>query len=153
MKVINKSLEVGIPTATAFSEWTRFEDLPRFLPGVAEVRCSGDDYLYWVAEVGGLERVWELEIAERVAGERLAWRTVRGPRTWGCVSFDEVSPTRCRIRVEMSYDPQGFLGLVGDYFGLADRWVARSLETFRQLMEEPDTEFGKLPPAEYLVGQ
>lgn len=151
MKVIRKSLEVAVPVSTAFAEWTRFEDLPRFLPGVVEVRSCGDDYLYWVAEVGGLERVWELEIAERVPDESVAWRTVRGPRTWGCVAFEERSPTCCCIRVEMNYDPQGFLALVGDYFGLADWWVSKSLDRFKEMMEEGD--FSRLPPAELLIGQ
>jgi uncharacterized membrane protein len=153
MKVISKSLDVAVPVSTAFAEWTRFEDLPRFLPGVVEVRSVGGDYLYWVAEMGGLERVWELEIAERVEDERVAWRTVRGPRTWGNLFFEELSPGRCRIRIEMSYDPQSFLALVSDYFGVADRWVGRSLEAFKRVMEEPDSELCKLPPAEHLIGQ
>lgn len=153
MTVINKSLEVDVPVSTAYAEWTRFEDLPRFLPGVVEVRCSGDDYLYWRAEIAGIERVWEFEITERVEERRIAWRTYHGARTWGSMVFEELSPTRCRIDVEMNHDPQGFLALVSDYFGLADRWVGRSLETFKRLMEEADADFGKLPPAEYLIGQ
>jgi uncharacterized membrane protein len=153
MTVIRRSVEVAIPAHAAYEEWTRFEHLDRFLPGVREVRLIGDDRLYWDAEVAGIEREWEFEITENIADRRLAWRTLVGPRTWGNMLFQPLGPERCRVLVEMEHDPQGFVALVSDYLGVADRWVGRSLETFRSLMEDAEKSFAKLPPEELLVGQ
>jgi uncharacterized membrane protein len=153
MTVIRRSVEVAIAAHAAYEEWTRFEDLPRFLPGVRDVRRLGDDRLYWNAEVAGLDREWEFEITESIADRRLAWRTLVGPRTWGSMLFEPIEPERCRVSVEMEHDPHGFVELVSDYLGVADRWVARSLERFRFSMEDAETGFAKLPPEELLVGQ
>jgi uncharacterized membrane protein len=153
MSIITKAIEVEIPIATAYEEWTRFEDLTRFLPGVTEIRRAGERRLHWRANVAGIERTWELEIVEQVPEQRVAWRTLSGPSTWGSLAFERLSPSDCLLAVEMHYDPQGFLEIVTDYLGIAGRWVARSLERFKRIAEAGATTFGRLPRAEDMIGQ
>jgi uncharacterized membrane protein len=37
-RVIESSIEVAVPVSVAYSQWTQFEEFPRFMQGVDEVR-------------------------------------------------------------------------------------------------------------------
>jgi uncharacterized membrane protein len=50
MTTIEKSIEVNVPVRTAYNQWTQFEDFPRFMEGVQEVRQLDDKRLHWRAE-------------------------------------------------------------------------------------------------------
>ena len=53
MTVIHKSIDIDVPVRTAYDQWTQFEDFPRFLDGVKEVRQLDDKRLFWRAEILG----------------------------------------------------------------------------------------------------
>jgi uncharacterized membrane protein len=53
MANIEKTIDVDVPVSTAYNQWTQFEDFPRFMEGVQEVRQLDDTRLHWVADVGG----------------------------------------------------------------------------------------------------
>ena len=152
MSTVIKSIDVDVALSTAFEEWTRFEELPRWMLGVAEVRRLGDRHLYWRAELSGTERQWELEITEIVPERKVAWTSCSGPRNHGAVVLEPL-PCGTRVTMQIHYDPLTFVGTVTDLLGLLSRWVDRSLRLFKELMERPDATFGRLPPAEELIGQ
>jgi uncharacterized membrane protein len=39
---IEETIEVAVPIATAYNQWTQFEDFPKFMEGVEEVRQLDD---------------------------------------------------------------------------------------------------------------
>ena len=53
MATIEESIDVEVPVETAYNQWTQFEEFPRFMEGVEEVRQLDDTRLHWVAELGG----------------------------------------------------------------------------------------------------
>ena len=59
MSIIEQSIDVNVPVRTAYDQWTQFEEFPRFMEGVREVRQLDDRRLAWCAEVGGKEKRWE----------------------------------------------------------------------------------------------
>ena len=61
MSNIEQSIDVNVPVRTAYDQWTQFEEFPRFMEGVREVRQLDDKRLAWCAEVGGKEKRWHLE--------------------------------------------------------------------------------------------
>src|SRR5215204_1583951 len=61
-----QTIEVDVPIATAYNQWTQFEDFPRFMEGVEEVRQLDDRRLHWVAEFGGERHEWDAEIVEQM---------------------------------------------------------------------------------------
>ena len=65
MSTIEQSVEVNVPVRTAYNQWTQFEDFPRFMEGVEEVKQITDTRLRWRAEIAGQEREWEAEIDEQ----------------------------------------------------------------------------------------
>jgi hypothetical protein len=47
------SIEVDVPISTAYNQWTQFEEFPRFMKDVEEVRQIDDTHLHWRANIAG----------------------------------------------------------------------------------------------------
>ena len=139
---IEEEIEVAVPVATAYNQWTQFEDFPRFMEGVDEVRQLDDTLLRWAATVAGKHAEWDAKIIEQEPDRRIAWESVDGKQTRGTVSFEEVGPDRSLIRLQMSYTPEGVTEKVGSAVGLDNRRIRGDLERFRDLIEAMQVETG-----------
>src|SRR5207253_6508562 len=78
MAKIEKSVDVNVPVTTVYNQWTQFEEFPRFMEGVKEVRQLDDKRLYWRAEIAGKEKEWNAEISDQVPDQRVAWHSTTG---------------------------------------------------------------------------
>ena len=78
MSSIEKNIEVDVPVRTAYNQWTQFEEFPRFMEGVKEVRQLDAKRLHWRAEIGGKELDWTAEITQQLPDERITWRSTSG---------------------------------------------------------------------------
>ena len=56
---IEKSIEVDAPVATVYNQWTQFEEFPRFMDGVEEVRQLDAKRLHWRASIHGRRVEWD----------------------------------------------------------------------------------------------
>ena len=106
MSTIEKSIEVNVPVSTAYNQWTQFEDFPKFMEGVKEVKQLDDKRLHWRAEIAGKEKEWDAEITEQIRDKRIAWRSRTGAPNAGVVTFHQISPTTTRIMLQLEYDPE-----------------------------------------------
>jgi uncharacterized membrane protein len=94
---------------TVFDLWSNFENFPRFISHVREVRRQNDRRSQWVvAGPAGAPIRWDTETTVFVPNELIAWRTVPGSAVQhaGTVRF-EPSPAGTRVHIEMSYNPPG----------------------------------------------
>jgi uncharacterized membrane protein len=135
MAVITHSIEVNAPLQTVYNQWTRFEEFPRFMEGVDEVRQDGPNRIFWKAKIGGKEKEWEAEITEQVPNTRIAWRSVEGVSNRGAVTFEELDISQTRITLTMEYEPEGFIEEAGDALGIPLGQVAEDLNRFREFIE------------------
>lgn len=142
MSTVEKSIEVNVPVSTAYNQWTQFEDFPKFMEGVKEVRQLSDTQLHWCASIAGKEEEWDAEITEQVPDQRIAWTSRGGTRNGGVVTFHRVSDDVTRIMLQIDYDPQGFTENVGDALGLVSRRVEGDLERFKDFIESRGQETG-----------
>ena len=46
MNTVEKSIVVDVPVRAAYNQWTQFEEFPRFMEGVEEVRQEGDTHTH-----------------------------------------------------------------------------------------------------------
>ncbi len=60
----------------------------------------------------------------------------------GVVTFHYLAPDKCRIMLQMKYDPEGFVENVGDALGAAKVRVKGDLERFKQFIESQGRETG-----------
>ena len=65
MSNIEQSIEVAVPVRTAYDQWTQFEEFPRFMEGVEEVRQIDDTHMHWKTKVAGREKEFDAKITEQ----------------------------------------------------------------------------------------
>jgi uncharacterized membrane protein len=142
MSTIEKSIEVNVPVHTAYNQWTQFDDFPRFMEGIKEVRQLDDTHLHWRAEVGGKDKEWDAEITEQIPDKRIAWRSVSGARNAGVVTFHHIDDTTTRIMLQLDYEPEGIMENTGDITGMVSHRVEGDLERFKDFIESRGAETG-----------
>jgi uncharacterized membrane protein len=140
MGAITHSIEVNAPLQRVYNQWTQFEEFPRFMEGVDEVKQAGPNRLFWKAKIGGKEKQWEAEITEQVPNERVAWQSVDGTPNRGAVIFEALDVSRTRVTLTMEYEPEGFVEKAGDALGIPLSEVEGDLSRFREFMEKGGTE-------------
>ncbi len=142
MERLQKTFEIGVPVSTAYNQWTQFEDFPRFMDGVVEVRQLDDTHIHWRASLAGTEREWDAEITEQVPDRVIAWRSISGVPNAGAVRFEPLSPERTRVSLEMQYEPQSAAEKAGDALGVVSRKLDRTIEDFSDFIEKRGRETG-----------
>ena len=142
MSTIEQSIDVNVPVHTVYNQWTQFEEFPRFMEGVEEVRQLDDRRLHWRANIGGRVEEWDAVITEQHPDERVAWKNTTGAPNAGVVTFHRLADTKTRIMLQMEYDPQGVVENLGDLFGVVSRRVANDLERFKEFIEARGQETG-----------
>ena len=136
------TIKVQVPIEFAYNRWTQFEEFPRFMEGVEEVRQLDDRRPHWVAEFGGERHEWDAEIVEQHAEERVAWRNTDGKDNAGVVTFHRIDDGVTRVAVQMDFVPEGLKEKIGDALGVPDRRVKGDLERFKQFIESRGQETG-----------
>lgn len=142
METIDKSIEVAVPVRTAYNQWTQFEEFPRFMEGVIEVRQMGEKRLHWIAKIAGREKEWDAEIFEQIPDQRIAWRSMEGAKNSGLVEFHPLDANRTEVRLRLNYDPEGALEEVGDALGVVTARVTGDLKRFKEFVESRGVETG-----------
>jgi uncharacterized membrane protein len=135
MKTIQKSIEVSQPVNVVYNQWTQFEDFPRFMEGVKEVRQLDDKRLHWKADIGGKTEEWDAEIFEQIPDERIAWRSVGGAKNSGMVNFQPLGTNQTRVTVNVNYEPQETTEKLGSALGMVSARVTGDLKRFKEFIE------------------
>jgi uncharacterized membrane protein len=142
MSSVEEAIEVNVPVSTAYNQWTQFEEFPKFMDGVHEIRQLDDTHLHWRANVAGEEKEWDSEITEQVPDKRIAWRSTSGVRNAGVVTFHRLSDSKTRVMLQMDYHPENFAEKAGDAMGAVKMQAKDNLKRFKELIESRGTETG-----------
>lgn len=137
MANITKSIDVHVPVRTAYNQWTQFEEFPRFMEGVEEIRQLDPTHTHWKTKVGGVEREFDAEITEQHPDERVAWKSTSGPDQAGVVTFHRLQEDKTRVTVQMDWAPDNAAEKVGSALNFDDRRVQGDLDRFKEFVEAP----------------
>jgi uncharacterized membrane protein len=136
---VRQSIEVMASPEEAFGLWSRFEDFPRFMENVIEVRKTRDRTYHWTVAGPLDQRIeWDAELTASEPGKLIAWRSITADvANSGEVHFE---PTRdgTRVMVVMNCDqPAGPIGKVVAKVTGNDpaAMVRQDLRRFKQLIE------------------
>ncbi|HEY3451340.1 MAG TPA: SRPBCC family protein [Myxococcales bacterium] len=113
---IDKSLHVEAPPGKVFAFFRAFENFPRFMTHVVEVRSAGEGRSHWVVTgPAGTRFEWDAEITSLVPDHVLAWKSVAGTPVGqsGIVRF-EPEGEGTRVQIRLTYNPPG--GAIGHGF-------------------------------------
>jgi uncharacterized membrane protein len=142
MASVTKHVDVSVPVSVAYNQWTQFEEFPRFMEGVKQVKQLDDKHLRWQAEIGGKDEQWDAEITEQLPDERIAWRSTSGAKNAGVVTFHRLSDDKSRVTLQMEYEPEGAVEKAGSAVGVVDRRAGGDLERFKNYIESRGRETG-----------
>ncbi len=142
MATVEESIEVDVDVTTAYNQWTQFEEFPRFMEGVEEIRQLDDKRLVWRAKIAGKTEEWNAEIDEQTPDERVAWHATTGAKNAGVVTFHYLEPNKTRVMLQLDYEPEGLVENVGSALGVVERRVAGDLERFKEFIESRGAETG-----------
>jgi len=110
---LEKTIRIDASPEEVYDLWSNYENFPRFMPHVMEVRDLGNRRSHWVVKgPAGTRFEWDSVLTEQSRPHRLAWRTEPGAEIGqaGSIQFE---PWRggTRVTVRMSYSPPA--GAVG----------------------------------------
>jgi uncharacterized membrane protein len=142
MSMIEKSIELNVPARTAYNQWTQFEEFPKFMEGVKEVKQIDDRHLHWKASFAGKEEEWNAEITEQIPDERIAWTSRGGAVNAGVITFHRLSDTKSKIMLQVEYVPQGVTEKTADAMGVVTQRVEGDLKRFKTYIESRGQETG-----------
>jgi uncharacterized protein (TIGR02271 family) len=142
MGATTHTIEVNAPLRAVYNQWTQFEEFPRFMEGVEEVRQEGDKRLFWRAKIGGKVKEWEAEITSQIPDQEISWHSVDGSPNAGTIAFQELGPDRTLVTATIEYEPEGFIEITGDVLGIPSGRMEGDLKRFRDYIEERGRESG-----------
>jgi uncharacterized membrane protein len=140
--VLQKTMEIDAPVEEVFDFWRRFENFPRFMAHLREVRRTGEWSSHWVARgPSGSLFHWNAEITDLEPNRLLAWRSIEGAtiQNAGVVRFQPIGTNGTRIHIRLSYNPPaGALGhLLASLLGADPKHAMdEDLVRFKSLMEQ-----------------
>lgn len=143
MSTVKEAVDVEVPVHTAYNQWTQFEDFPKFMEGVEEVRQLDERRNHWKTSIGGVRREFDTEIVDQLADDRITWRSVDGEtRQRGSVRFERLDDTHTRVELTMDVEPSGVAEKGADMLGMIDRRVKGDLHRFKEYIEQHGGETG-----------
>lgn len=142
MSQVEESIEVEVPVSTAYNQWTQFEEFPKFMDTVEEIRQLDDTRLHWVVSAGGRREEFDAVITEQIPDTRIAWKSTDGPKHAGVVDFHKLSDDKTQVMVIMDTEAEGMVEKAADAVGLVKRQVRGDLERFKTMIEAQGEESG-----------
>lgn len=142
---VQKTINVNAPVGEVYEFWSNFENFPRFMSHVNEVKDLGNGRSRWTVDgPGGVPVSWNAIITQQRDNEVLAWRSEEGAVVGnaGIVRFESNEQGGTRIDVKMTYNPPaGSLGhAVATFFGSDPKSAMDDdLVRFKTLIEQGKT--------------
>src|SRR5918997_5508066 len=137
---ITGSIEVNAPVAKVYEYWRNLENLPSFMSNIEEVRSTGPDTTHWVVKGPlGYRMEFDARTTQDEPNSAIGWNTVDGDvQTSGQVRFQEVTPNRTKLEVQMKYadPPAGKLGEAVSRLTSGPKAIMeQDLRNFKDIME------------------
>src|SRR5262245_30535882 len=113
---LRRTIQIAAPVEEVFAFFKGFENFPRFMTHVLDVKPMGDQRWRWsVTGPAGMPVSWESTVTESVPNRVLGWESAPGSvvENAGSVRFEPTSDGT-RVRVWLSYNPPA--GAIGHAF-------------------------------------
>lgn len=105
--VIEKTIRIGAPAEQVYELFANYDNFPRFLSNVRDVRDLGNNRSRWVVTgPGGAEFTWNSVLTEHRRPHRLAWESEPGAEVeqHGSIDFEPFRDST-RVTLRLSYRP------------------------------------------------
>jgi len=142
---IQRWTDVAVPVNKAYDAWTQWEEWPKFMHRVLEVKPAeddddGGDKIHCSEKIWFWTREWDGEITEQRKNDRIAWKTDSGMQHSGVVSFHKLDDNLTRVMVDMDFLPTGVVEKMASGMRFVKRAVQADLARFKAYVEFGDAE-------------
>ena len=142
---IQRWTDVAVPVNKAYDAWTQWEEWPKFMHRVLEVKPAedddeGGDKIHCSEKIWFWTREWDGEITDQRKNDRIAWKTVSGMQHSGVVSFHKLDDNLTRVMVDMDFFPTGVVEKMASGMRFVKRAVQADLARFKAYAEFGDAE-------------
>ena len=116
---------VKAPVDRVYEQWSRLEDLPKFVTPLREVHKIDDTHFSYCWHPDGSDQKGVFHIVLQVPGRRIAWRTMSNGFMSGMVSFEPRSQeeTEVTLKIRSIFDSPSLSRRVEEYLGNFKRLV------------------------------
>ena len=117
---------VKAPVSRVYEQWSRVEDLPKFITPLRDIRRIDDTHFSYIWHPNGEDKQGIFHIVLQIPDRRIAWRTVSNGFMSGVVSFEPRSQqeTEVTLKIRSIFDPPNLSRRVEEY-----------LRNFKRLVE------------------
>ena len=142
MQRVEKSVRVAAPASKVYEFWRNFENFPRFMENVEEVRLlAGDGTMsHWkVKGPLGTTVEYDAKLTKDEPNKQIGWNSTGGSlETTGAVTFADTGDGNTEVHVVMQWaDPPG--GAVGEAASRAlqdpGKMLEEDLQRFKDIAE------------------
>lgn len=105
---IQNNITVDTPLDVVYALWANFENFPKFMSNVLEVRNAGEGRSHWkVTGPAGVPVEWDAKLTKAVPNEIIAWKSVEGSEipNAGIIHFQKIDDGKTQVNIKFSYNP------------------------------------------------
>ncbi|MFZ0916089.1 MAG: SRPBCC family protein [Candidatus Udaeobacter sp.] len=128
MNAAQQFVVVKAPLERVYEQWSRIEDLPKFIPPLRDMRRIDETHFSytWSRSSRSDDQHGVFHIVLQIPGRRIAWRTMCDGFMSGVVSFEPRSQeeTEVTLKIRSIFDPPSLSQRVEEY-----------LRNFKRLVE------------------
>lgn len=141
----HKTITINRPAEEVFNFWANYENFPRFMAHVKEVKDHGNGQSHWVVEgPAGTTVEWDATLTKVVPNRVLAWKSLPGAIVGhaGIIHFTPTSEGGTQVDIQMTYHPPaGAIGhAAASLFGSNPKQTMdQDLVRFKSLLEQGKT--------------
>jgi len=122
---------VNAPVDRVYEQWSRLEELPKFIPPLRDVHRIDDTHFSYRWQPDGSEQKGVFHIVLQIPGRRIAWRTMSNGFMSGMVSFEPRSQeeTEVTLKIRSIFNPPSLSHRVEEYLSNFKRLVESEAST------------------------
>jgi uncharacterized membrane protein len=137
---VQQAVDVAVPLAVAYNQWTQFEDWPQFIHRFTQVTQEDDCTVS--LKLRGMSKELVAQIVEQRPDERIQWTVEEGGTHAGVVTFHELAPRLTRVQVSLDVERGSLLEQAARGMRLVERAVRADLARFKAFIELREMETG-----------
>jgi uncharacterized membrane protein len=116
---------VKAPVDRVYGQWSRIEDLPKFITSFREVQRIDETHFSYVWQLNGENKQGIFQIVLQIPGRRIAWRSTSNGFASGVVSFEPrfQQETEVTLKIRSIFDSPSLSRRVEEYLSNFKRLV------------------------------
>jgi uncharacterized membrane protein len=139
---VQQSIDVALPIATVYNQWTQYEQWPTFMHRVKRVTHEDRSHVSFAVKIWGRTKEFEAQITTQRPDDCVKWRVTQGIDHTGAVFFRELAPGLTRVELSLDVDPGSMLEKLARGARHIKRAARGDLHRFKAYIEMQEQETG-----------